>query len=78
VLARYGGRLQAQEVVSQSSYCSSNDRRLHFGLGNAETVDLEIHWPAGTKQIFEKLQANQLVVIREGATAAERTPWPGR
>jgi enediyne biosynthesis protein E4 len=78
VVARYGGLQQVQEVISQSSYCSSNDRRLHFGLGNAEAVNLEIQWPAGTKQTFEKLQANQLVVIREGATAAERAPWPGR
>jgi hypothetical protein len=78
VVARYGGKQQVQEVISQSSYCSSNDRRLHFGLGKAETADLEIRWPAGTKQTFEKLQANQLVVIREGAAAVERAPWPGR
>ena len=78
VLARYGGKQQVQEVISQSSYCSSNDRRLHFGLGKSETADLEIQWPAGTKQTFEKLQANQLVVIREGAPAPEQAPWPGR
>jgi hypothetical protein len=78
VIARYGGKQQVQEVISQSSYCSSNDRRLHFGLGKSETADLEIQWPAGTKQTFEKLQANQLVVIREGTTAVERAPWPGR
>ena len=78
VVARYGGKQQVQEVISQSSYCSSNDRRLHFGLGKAETADLEIQWPAGTKQTFEKLQANQLVVIREGAPAVEHAPWPGR
>jgi hypothetical protein len=78
VVARYGGKQQVQEVISQSSYCSSNDRRLHFGLGKAETADLEIRWPAGTTQSFEKLQANQLVVIREGAVAVERAPWPGR
>ena len=77
-LARYGGKQQAQEVISQSSYCSSNDRRLHFGLGKAETADLEIQWPAGTKQSFEKVQANQLVIIREGSPAVERAPWPGR
>src|SRR6266446_442045 len=36
-LARYGGKQQVQEVISQSSYCSTNDHRLHFGLGKAET-----------------------------------------
>src|SRR5262245_16185009 len=33
VLVRYGGKVQAQVVHSQSSYYSSNDPRLHFGLG---------------------------------------------
>jgi enediyne biosynthesis protein E4 len=78
VLARYGGKQQVQEVISQSSYCSTNDRRLHFGLGDAQTVDLEIVWPSGTKQAFEKLQANQLVIIREGVPSVERASWPGR
>jgi hypothetical protein len=77
-VARYGGKQQVQEVISQSSYCSSNDRRLHFGLGKAETADLEIQWPAGTRQTFAKLEANQLVVIREGTASVERAPWPGR
>ncbi|SPF48063.1 ASPIC/UnbV domain protein [Candidatus Sulfopaludibacter sp. SbA4] len=78
VLARYGGKQQVQEVISQSSYCSCNDRRLHFGLGKAEAADLEIQWLGGAKQTFAKVAANQLVVIREGSATAERAPWPGR
>ena len=35
VTARYGGKVQAQEVLSQSSFYSANDSRLHFGLGGA-------------------------------------------
>ena len=35
VTARYGSRVQAQEVLSQSSFYSANDLRLHFGLGTA-------------------------------------------
>ena len=41
-------------------------------------ADLEIQWPAGTKQTFAKVQANQLVIIREGSPTVERAPWPGR
>ena len=78
VVARYGGKQQVQEVISQSSYGSSNDRRLHFGLGTASSVDLEVQWPGGSKQTFAKLEANQLVIIREGAPAVTRAPWPGR
>src|SRR3989440_1289083 len=35
VTARYGGKVQAQEALSQSSYLSVNDSRVHFGLGPA-------------------------------------------
>ena len=35
VTVRYGDKIQAQEVLSQSSYLSVNDSRLHFGLGPA-------------------------------------------
>ena len=66
VTARYGGRLQAQEVLSQSSFYSVNDFRLHFGLGRAEAADLEIRWPNGVKETTEKAPADRLVVIREG------------
>jgi hypothetical protein len=77
-LLRYGDKQQVQEVVSQSSYCSSNDPRLHFGLGTAHTADLEVRWPNGAKQTFRKLAADQLIIIREGFPDVERAPWPGR
>jgi hypothetical protein len=67
VVARYGDRTQAQEVTAQSSFYSANDRRLHFGLGAAASADLTVRWPTGTLEKFANVQANQLVVIREGA-----------
>ena len=42
VLVRYGDKVQAQAVLSQSSYYSCNDPRLHFGLGTFAKVDIEI------------------------------------
>jgi hypothetical protein len=66
VTARYGGRIQAQEVLGQSSYLSASDHRLHFGLGTATAADLEIRWPNGGKETIGKVAADQLVVIREG------------
>ena len=65
ITARYGGRQQVQEVLSQSSYYSSNDPRLHFGLGAAATADLEIRWPDGNKQVMKGVAANQILVIKE-------------
>jgi hypothetical protein len=67
VTAHYGGKLQAQEVLSQASFYSANDLRLHFGLGAAEKADLDIRWPNGAMERVPNVAANQLVTIREGA-----------
>jgi hypothetical protein len=75
VLARYGGKVQAQEVVSQSSYLSANDPRLHFGLGAATSVDIEIHWPLGAIENHKALAAGQLVTIREGQGIVKGRPF---
>ena len=66
VTARYGGRTQAQEVTAQASFYSANDRRLHFGLGSATSADLSIRWPSGATETIANVEADQLVVVREG------------
>ncbi len=75
VTAHYGGRKQAQEVLSQSSFYSVNDFRLHFGLGAATEADLEIRWPNGGVEKLRKVAANQLVTVREGAGIVKATPF---
>ena len=75
VIAHYGGKKQAQAVVSQSSYYSCNDPRLHFGLGSVTTVDIEVFWPAGLHEIHKSLPANQLVTLREGAGQVANKGW---
>jgi hypothetical protein len=67
VIATYGGRRQAQAVTAQSSYLSVNDRRLHFGLGAAQSADLEIRWPGGLRESVKAVSADRLITIREGA-----------
>ncbi len=66
VVAYYGGKRQAQEVMSQSSFYSASDFRLHFGLGSAKTAKLEIRWPSGLKQTFPDVAANRILTLREG------------
>jgi hypothetical protein len=63
--------------MSQSSFLSVNDKRLHFGLGAEISAQLEVRWPNGRKQTFPNLPANHLVVIREGAgiVAARKPPF---
>jgi hypothetical protein len=77
VTAHYGGHLQVQELMSQSSFLSVNDKRLHFGLGTEMSVNLDVRWPNGAKQSFPNVPANHLVVIREGAgiVAARKPPF---
>jgi hypothetical protein len=72
VVARYGNRRQAQDVTAQSSFYSASDRRLHFGLGAATSADLTIRWPNGATETIQGVEADQLVVIREGAGIQRR------
>jgi hypothetical protein len=66
VTAQYGGKSQIQEVTAQSSFYSVNDKRLHFGLGAAQSADLQIRWTNGLVERFPKVPANRLITIREG------------
>jgi hypothetical protein len=77
VLARYGGRTQAQEVSAQSSFYSVNDRRLHFGLGPATSAELTIVWPSGATEKIGSVDADHLVVVREGAGIQRRQKFGG-
>jgi hypothetical protein len=60
-------------LTSQSSFYSSNDPRLHFGLGSEKTADVEVHWPNGLVEQVRGVAANQMITIMEG-----RGVVPGR
>ncbi len=78
VTAHYGGRLQVQEVLSQASYYSANDLRLHFGLGASDKVSLDVRWPNGQSEHFADVTANHLVTIREGQGIIKTEPFAKR
>src|SRR6202162_453145 len=67
----FGARVQVNGqtrfATASGSYLSSNDKRLHFGLGSAETGDIEIKWPSGIRQVLRGVKANQFIVIEESA-----------
>jgi enediyne biosynthesis protein E4 len=75
VLAHYGGKTQAQTVLSQSSFYSCNDPRLHFGLGSFNSADLDVYWPNGLRESFKHLPANQLITLREGGGRVPNRGW---
>ncbi len=78
IIARYGGKLQAQSVTAQSSFYSVNDRRLHFGLGSSKVVDLEIHWTNGGIEKIPQVRSCQLIVVQEGRGVIHTETWPAR
>jgi len=78
VTVRYGERVQAQEVMAQSSYLSCNDTRLHFGLGSASSADIEIRWPLGRIDRLTGVSADQLVWVTEGAGITRTEKFPAR
>ena len=68
----FGARVQVNGqtrfATAAGSYLSSNDKRLHFGLGSAETADIEIKWPSGIRQVLRGVKANQFIVIEESVS----------
>jgi hypothetical protein len=75
VIAHYGNKVQAQALVSQSSYYSCNDPRLHFGLGAATEAAVDIYWPSGLHERIQQISANQLVTIRESTGIVPNRGW---
>jgi hypothetical protein len=57
---------RVQEISNVASYLSSNDVRLHVGLGTMARVPrIDVLWPSGTKQALTDVPANQVLVIEE-------------
>jgi hypothetical protein len=60
------GHRQMDEVRSGGSYISQSDLRVHFGLGAAETADIEVGWPSGIVDRLPHLTVNRVVTVVEG------------
>jgi hypothetical protein len=62
-----GGIRQRADVMSGGSYESSNDPRLHFGLGPAATITkLEIRWPSGFVEHLSIPSPDRFYSVEEG------------
>jgi hypothetical protein len=62
-----GGMKQRGDVLSGGSYISSNDPRVHFGLGDTEKIDaVEIHWPSGQKEKVNLPGVDKIFTVEEG------------
>ncbi len=62
-----GGMRHREDVLSGGSYESSNDQRLHFGIGDSTAVDkVEIHWPSGSVESVALPAVDRFFAVEEG------------
>jgi hypothetical protein len=63
---------QFATVTTSGSYQSSSDKRVHFGLGPASSINrVEIHWPSGAKQVLSNVKVDQLLTITESNSPSQ-------
>jgi hypothetical protein len=75
VTVEWAGMRQAQDLVSASGFCAQNQRRLHFGLGEAAEVErVTVRWPSGAEQVVEDPPVDAVLRLEEPAA----TGWVPR
>lgn len=61
------GMRHREDVLSGGSYVSTNDQRLHFGLGDAiDSGTAEIHWPSGARETVKLPSVDRIYTLTEG------------
>jgi len=70
-----GNDTQTKMLRSGSSYLSSSELVLTFGLGTHPQVDsIEIQWPSGAKESISKVSPNQCITIKEDSGIVSSHP----
>ena len=68
VTVQAGGQRQSLSLLSQSSFLSQSDFRLHFGLGTADRVDgITVQWPNGLREQFAGAAIDKISELVEGS-----------
>jgi hypothetical protein len=68
VFVQAGGKRQWRLAQPGWGYCSSNDPRVHFGLGPVAKVEsMLVIWPDGLQETFPASPADQYLVLRKGS-----------
>jgi hypothetical protein len=74
---RVGNRILTREVTIGGGHAGGQLGWLHFGLGEADSVEVRVQWPDGEKGRWVQVDANQFAIIERHA--AEAVLWePGR
>lgn len=68
-----GGRIQWRQHQPNEGYCSSQDPRVHFGLGaGVRSGHLWVRWPDGSTEDFGIREGGKRHVVRAGTGAPAR------
>ena len=71
VTLRTASRTLTGYVLSGTSYLSSSEPSVHFGLGTIDTIQaIEVHWQDGTREKFPGTATNQHVKVYQGQGVA--------
>lgn len=66
VIVTAGGVTQLREQGGNYHRWSQNHSRIHVGLGQNDTADIEIRWPNGEFDLFTNVSANNLYKVTQG------------
>ncbi len=62
-----GDKNQLRFVNGGNGFAGQSTFRIHYGLASQDSIDnLEVRWPSGTRQTFEKLAVDRIYKIVEG------------
>lgn len=66
VVGHGGGQTWISDVSPASSYLSSSDPRIHWGLGNVARLEtVVIRWPSGNVQTLRNVEADRILPVVE-------------
>jgi hypothetical protein len=68
------GQVLVRQVHCTGGYLSQSSKVLHFGLGDATTIDrVEIRWPSGIQQVLDAPAVDELHKVTESGREAVAT-----
>ena len=78
VSVQFGNRKVSRQLLAGDGYMASNERIIHFGLGNIERIGpVTISWPSGAVSQFELLQGDSSLTVVEGSKLATSSTASG-
>ena len=68
-----------RRAQTDGSYLSANDGRVHFGLGRDPQLNaVVVEWPGGKREVWEKVQADRVITLREGSGTTSTSTSTGK